>query len=139
MRNNCFFLLILLVSCGSKESFQPTFPIPIKDYYYSKSGNQLIFTIEFENEIPTKLSLENLYFQGQKLVQQETKSNQVQFKIDSKPFVLDGETSNEYGNQPPLSQNLPFKIALSEAVLTYKMNNQVQHYKFKNVVERANL
>jgi hypothetical protein len=134
-----FFVITVLffVSCASKESFQQTFPIPIKDYFFSQVGNQTVFTIEFEKEIPTTIVFENLYFRGQKLIQQETKSNQVYFKIDSQPFVLDSETSNEYGNQPPLEQNLPFNLTPAEAVLTYKINNQVQHYKFKKVVEKA--
>jgi len=131
-------ILLFLVGCASKEAFQSQFPIPIKEYFYSKVGNQCVFTIEFETAIPAALTFESIYFQGQKLIQQETKSNQVQFKIDSKAFVLDADVLNEYGNQPPLEQNSPFNLTPSQAVLIYKINNQVQQYKFKNVVERAN-
>jgi hypothetical protein len=138
MKNVSILVLFFVLSCAPKESFQQTFAIPIKDYFYSKVGNQRVFTIEFETAIPAALTFESIYFQGQKLIQQETKSNQVQFKIDSKAFVLDADVLNEYGNQPPLEQNSPFKLTPSQAVLIYKINNQVKQYKFKNVTERAN-
>ena len=127
-----------MFGCAPKESFQQTFPIPIKDYYFSKSGNQLVFTIEFEKAIPSTFVFEKLYFRGKTATNPELKSNQVQFKIDTKALVLDGETANEFGNQPQLEQNLPFNLTPTEAVLTYKINDQVQYYKFKKVIERAN-
>ncbi|MDD2984958.1 hypothetical protein [Flavobacterium sp.] len=138
MRKIFVLIVLFLVSCAPKESFQQTFPIPIKDYFYSKSENQLVFTVEFEKAIPSTFVFEKLYFRGKTATNPELKFNQVQFKIDTKALVLDGDVSNEYGNQPPLEQNLPFNLTPAEAVLTYKINNQVQHYKFKKVVERAN-
>ena len=138
MQKISVLLLLLILSCGPKESFQQTFPIPIKDYSYSKIGNQLIFTIEFENEIPSSLLFKTLYFQNQALTQQEIKPNQDQFKAASKTMILESNPINEYGNEPPLKTNLPFNLAISEAVLVYKFKKKVQHYKFRNVVEKAN-
>ena len=113
-------VVLLVVSCAPKESFQQTFPIPIKEYFYSKVGNQLIFTIEFENEIPASLTFEMLNFQSQKLADYVITSKKVQFKSESKSIVLEANLTS------------------SEAILVYKMDNKVQQYKFRNVVEKSN-
>lgn len=139
MKKASVLLVLLMLCCAPKESFQQTFPIPIKDYFYSKSGNQLVFTIKFENDIPSSLYFESLYFQGNKATNPELKANYVQFKMDVNSLLLNNDAPKEYGNQPPIKQNLPFKIMPSEAVLGYKLNNQIKYYKFNKVKEKANI
>ncbi len=138
MRKIFVLTVLFLVSCASKESFQQTFPIPIKDYFYSKVGNQLVFTIDFENEIPNSIQFDTLYFKGAIATNPELKPKQVQFKMTSQPLVLDADASKEYGNQPPLLQKTPYNLTTTEAVVTYKINKQLQQYKFRNVEERSN-
>ena len=138
MKNLSIFVLLILVGCSPKETFQTQFPIPIADYYYEINGNKTHFIIEFQQPIPNEIKVEKLYFLNQyeaiKML-----SNQKAEAIFIKPdLILDANTEEEYGNQAPIPQKQRFQINYTEAVLEFTQNNKIKHYKFTNITEKSN-
>ena len=66
MKKTIWFLILVLVSCNSKDVFQQEFPLPIADYYFSANGNQTVFRIELKQPISDAIEIQNLYFRNQK-------------------------------------------------------------------------
>ena len=138
MKNYSILVLLFLMGCASKKTFQTQFPIPISDYFYEVKGNQTHFMIEFQQPIPNEIKLEKLYFRNQTAVIKMI-SNQKAEAVFIKPdLILDANPEKEYGNQPPIPQKQRFQLNSTEAVLEFTQNGKIKHYKFTNVVEKSN-
>jgi hypothetical protein len=138
MKSFSIIVVLILVGCASKETFQTQFPIPISDYFYEVKGNQTYFLIEFQQSISEDIKLEKLYFRNQK-TEIKMISNQKAEAIFIKPdLILDANPENEYGNQPPIPQKQRFQLNSNEAVLEFTQNGKINHYKFINITEKSN-
>lgn len=138
MRNFLIIIVLILVGCASKETFQTQFPIPICDYFYEVKGNKTHFIIEFQQPISNEIKLEKLYFRNQ-IAEIKMISNQKAEAVFIKPdLILDANPENEYGNQPPIPQKQRFQLNSTEAVLEFTQNGKIKHYKFTNITEKSN-
>lgn len=138
MKSFSIIVVLILVGCASKETFQSQFYIPIADYFYQINGNKTHFVIEFQQSILEDLKFEKLYFRNQ-TAKIKMISNQKAEAVFTKPdLILDANPEKEYGNQPPIPQKQRFQLNSTEAVLEFTQNGKIKHYKFTNVAEKSN-
>lgn len=138
MKSFSIIIVLILVGCASKETFQTQFPIPISDYFYQINGNKTHFVIEFQQSILEEIQLEKLYFRNQTAEIKLISSQKVEAVFFKPDLILDVNPENEYGNQPPISQKQRFQLNSNEAVLEFIQKGKIKHYKFTNVTEKSN-
>jgi len=138
MRKIIWFLILILVSCNSKDVFQQEFPLPIADYYFSTNGNQTVFTIVLKQPISDAIEMQNLYFRNQKATVKMISENTFDAVFNKPDLILDADSTQESENQPPLKDTIPFQIKPNEAVLEYKHKGKTSYFLFSNVVEKSN-
>ncbi|WP_026709749.1 hypothetical protein [Flavobacterium filum] len=138
MKNLSFIVLLILLSCAPKDTFQSQFPVPILEYFYEVIGNQTHFIIEFKEVVPVEIRLQKLYFRNNES-QIEMTSNRKAIVVFSKPdIILDENPEKEFGNQPPNLKQPRFQLKVSEAIVEYKENGKIKHFKLTNVNEKSN-
>lgn len=138
MKKLSFIVLLILLGCAPKDTFQSQFPVPILEYYYEVIGTQTHFIIEFKEVVPEAIQLQKLYFRN-KEGQVEMISNQKVKVVFSKPdIILDENPEKEFGNQPPNLKQPRFQLKASEAIVEYKENGKIKHFKLTNVNEKSN-
>lgn len=138
MKSFSIIVLIILLGCVSKETFQTKFPIPISDYHYEINGNKTHFIIEFQQPIPNEIKLEKLYFQNQYEAIKMLSNQKAEVVFIKPDLILDANPENEYGNQPTIPEKQQFQLNSTEAVLEFIQNGKIKHYKFTNVAEKSN-
>ena len=138
MKKTVWFLILVLVSCNSKDVFQQEFPMPIADYFYSIKGNQTVFTIELKQPISEAIEMQTMYFRNQKASVKEISKNTFAATFSKPDLVMDVDPKEEAVNQPPIIKEFPFQLKPTEAVLEYKHKGKTKRYLFSNVVEKSN-
>lgn len=138
MKSFSIIVVLILVGCASNETFQTQFPIPIVDYFYEIKGNQTYFVIEFQQSISEDIKLEKLYFRNQTAKIKMISSKKAEAVFIKQDLILDANSENEYGNQPPIKEKQRFQLNLNEAVLEFTQNGKIKHYKFTNITEKSN-
>ncbi|MBN8565881.1 MAG: hypothetical protein J0M25_03965 [Flavobacteriales bacterium] len=138
MKNFAIIFLLILFGCAPKDTFQSQFPVPILEYYYEVIGNHTQFIIEFKEVVPEAIQLQKLYFRNNES-QIEMISDQKAKVVFSKPdIILDENPEKEFGNQPPNLKQPRFQLKASEAIVEYKENGKIKHFKLTNVNEKSN-
>ena len=138
MKKTIWFLILVLVSCNSKDVFQQEFPLPIADYYFSANGNQTVFRIELKQPISDAIEMQNLYFRNQKATVKMISEDTFDVIFTKSDLILDADSTMESVNQPPIKETIPFQIKSNEAVLEYKHKGKTNYFLFSNVVEKSN-
>ena len=138
MKKTFWFLILILVSCNSKDAFQQEFPMPISDYYYSTNGNQTVFRIELKQPISEAIEMQTMYFRNQKASVKEISKNTFAATFSTPDLVMDFDPKEEAVNQPPIIKEIPFLLKPTDAVLEYKHKGKMKRYLFSNVVEKSN-
>jgi hypothetical protein len=138
MTKTVWFLILVLVSCNSKDVFQQEFPLPIAHYYYSTKGNQTVFTIELKQPISEAIEMQTMYFRNQKAAVKEITKNTFTATFSTPDLVMDVDPKEEAVNQLPIVKEIPFQLKPTDAVLEYKHKGKIKRYLFSNVVEKSN-
>ncbi|HBI00240.1 MAG TPA: hypothetical protein PLL09_08250 [Flavobacterium sp.] len=138
MKSYSIIVLLILLGCASKETFQTQFPISISDYFYQIKGNQTHFVIEFQQSISEDIKLEKLYFRNQTAAIKMISGKKAEAIFIKPDLILDANPENEYGNLPPIPQKQRFQLNSNEAVLEFTQNGKIKHYKFTNITEKSN-
>jgi hypothetical protein len=138
MTKTVWFLILVLVSCNSKDVFQQEFPLPIAHYYYFTKGNQTVFTIELKQPISEAIEIQTMYFRNQKASVKEISKNKFEATFSKPDLVMDVDLKEEAVNQPPIIIEIPFQLKPTDAVLEYKHKGKIKRYLFSNVVEKSN-
>ena len=138
MKNYSILVLLFLMGCASKKTFQTQFPIPISDYFYEVKGNQTHFMIEFQQPIPNEIKLEKLYFRNQTAVIKMISNQKAEVIFVKSDLIFDANPEREYGNQTPIQEKQRFQLNLNEAVLEFTQKGKIKLYKFTNVTEKSN-
>ncbi len=148
-------LLSLFTNCGSaqqKNSQSPQFdekaPFTIKKASYQNiiggipGSSQTNVTIEIISNSSQKIEFDSIYF-NQKiqpinvLISGEKKLISNSFFKNTpqrKDLIMDIDPKREMGNTvPEIKQNIPFKLADSECVISYKVDGEKRYYRMKNL------
>lgn len=141
------FLLILNVSCSSKKEVNTQLPYEIESVYFQKwmggqeqTGSGINFYIQFKNPLPENKTLAKLYFQNKEGFFDKQDETHYTVRFYSKPqnqdLILDGDSTNEYGNKAPEITQPKFELQPNEAVLEFHNGNEIQHYKIVDIKEK---
>lgn len=136
MKKGVFFLFLIVVGCGSKETFQHKFPIPFSEYYYTISDNQTHFVIQFEQPIPDEIELQQLFFRNQNVNIKSLSKVKFEAVFVNSDLILDADSNQESVNQPPINQSKSFQLKPNQAVLEYKQKGITKQYLLSNVEEK---
>ncbi len=139
-----FFILfgIFTVSCNSnKPVFEenPPFKVQAASYQYwlagvQEAGRGIHIELNF-SEIGQGVSIENIYFRGQKHLLIQDKNDQKTFRASytfppKEDVILDSDSVMEMDNpRPALDNEYPFHLKPDEAVIAYAKNGKTVHYK----------
>lgn len=146
---NVILLLLLQLSCCNKLAIQETttFPVKIKEVYYQNwvagvrgGGSGTNFHIEFEQQLPKDITLNQLYFRGKKDAVQK---NGETLYVVAFHGTANLERGEELSSDAPPSEVKkvvpPISISDDEAVLEFTQNGKRKLYKIKNVTEKEML
>lgn len=141
------FLILAIISCSSKKEISTQLPYEIEFVYFQKwiggqeqTGIGINFYIQFKNPLPENTTLAKLYFQGKEGFFDKEDETHYTARFYSKPqnqeLIMDGDSTNEYGNKAPEITQPRFELQLNEAILEFHNGNQIQHYKIVDIKEK---
>jgi len=142
-----FCIAVSMTFCASKNNTQTDFPQKPSAVYFQKwiggrpeTGGGTHFYIEFAKPLSKAIQLKKVYFQQQEAAIE---------KVDDKKYVanfispdqksdliMNGETSQEYGNKAPEMQQPKFDLKPDEAVIEYTYKQKKRFYKISNIKEK---
>lgn len=146
---NIILLLLLQLSCCNKLAYQETstFPVKIKEVYFQNwvagvrgGGSGTNFHLEFEQELPTDIILNQVYFRGNKAVVQKNSETQYVIAFHGTANLRNNEEL--VSDVPPVEVKkieAPIPISDDEAVLEFTQKGKLKHYKIKNVTRKEML
>lgn len=142
-----FFLIIGLTSCSSQQEVKTNLPWETESVYFQrwiggqeKTGTGINFYLKFYEQFPPNFHLKKVYFRNQEA--NFIKENEITFvaRFYQKPInsdiILDGNTSNEYSNNPPEIIKSKFDLKDNEAILEFEKDNKIQFFKINSVKEK---
>jgi hypothetical protein len=124
-----------------------TFPVKIKEVYYQNwvagvrgGGSGTNFHIEFEQQLPKDIMLNQLYFRGNK---DSVQKNSESLYVVAFKGTANLEKGEELSSDAPPSEVKkivpPISISDDEAVLEFTQKGKRKLYKIKNVTEKEML
>lgn len=137
---------LFLVSCNSQKISKT---INSDDYqsaeqpYYQEwtggapnSGSGV--TLYFPTSIMEGHTLKAVYFRGMenniaRFISNDKQMLVSRFQFPLVPYNMDVNSQNEYGNQPPELEEIPFKLLDNEAVIAFEANGKTKYVKITNI------
>ncbi|WP_268848407.1 hypothetical protein [Flavobacterium aestivum] len=120
------------------------FPQQIAEVYYQRcKGDSVVietrFNIRFKKPLSANIQLQKIYFHYQE-AGFELKPNTIYVayfysKSSKQDYIMDSDSTKEYGNKPPLIAKPKFDLKANEAVVKYLKNGKTYYYKITNVKE----
>lgn len=142
-----FFLIIGFTSCSSQQEVKTNLPWKIESVYFQKwiggqerTGSGINFYLKFSEPFSPNFHLKKVYFRNQEanfIKENETTfTARFYYKPTNSDLILDGKTSNEYGNNPPEITKSRFDLKDNEAILEFEQDNKYHFYKINSVKEK---
>lgn len=142
-----FFLIIGLTSCSSQQEVKTNLPWKIESVYFQKwiggqekTGSGINFYLIFKESFSPNFHLKKVYFRNQEAnfikENKTTFTARFYYKSTNSDLILDGKTSNEYGNNPPEILKSKFDLKDNEAILEFEQDNKTHFYKISSVKEK---
>jgi hypothetical protein len=145
------FLTIVMASfskCSSAPKLQKEAPTTFGKVYFERwvsgmaqgpSGTTLFIEVKDDN-----VKLDSVYFRGQGTKLEVDKSSNLRYigKFTSKSTekidrIMSSDPKQEYGNKPPkMPVKIPFDLAASECVVSYKINGKTKYFKLIDIAEK---
>jgi hypothetical protein len=141
-----FFLIIGLTSCSSQKEIKGL-PWKTDEVYYQNwvggqelTGSGTNFYIRFNAPFPAKVFIKKVYFHGKEANFEQRGNLTFVAYFYQKPrnseLILEGKTSNEYGNKAPEIIKPKFDLKDNEAILEFEQDNKIHFYKISNIKEK---
>lgn len=138
-------LVVLLVGCSKKLSFESQDKTGIKEAYYQQwtsgargggSGLSIYIILENADTLETQnIELEGIYFQKYYSSLKETGKNKFQGHIKTNEGTLKvGDIDNDIEKTPEqkeLEKDIPFNLSNDEAVISFTEKGKLKYYKLK--------
>lgn len=152
MKYSYLILLLFLSSCNSykisKTVSSTDFTAEEQPYYEEftggAAGTVTGVTLYFPTSIIEGHQLIAVYFQG--LENNRAKFTSVNKQMLVSRFNFPGTRDNssldpkdEYGNEPPKLEKLPFELLNNEAVIAYDVDGKIKYTKLQNITQKESI
>lgn len=131
---NCLVLTMFLSQCAS-VTVKKNIPFTVKNAIYNSTTKELL--VEFSSK--KNIDFQELFYNHQKTKAVVTKNKVSSYisgtfqKVLLQDLNLHSNAKKEFGNKPTTTEKIPFELKENEAIITYKVNNEVKHYRIKKV------
>lgn len=133
--------MAIFISCAGSK-IQEKAPAQFEKAFYEEQGDFINLYLPVTAIQANRISLDSVYFRGRKaaLKQDERQPGMysAKFNTGKEDMILSSDPREEYKNKlPETPVEVPFKIRESEAILVFKENDEVKHYKISGILNRG--
>ncbi len=152
MRYSILIIAIMLTSCNSqkisKTISSKEFQLEEQPYYEEWSGGApgsgSGVTLYFPTSVIEGHTLKAIYFQGMENNIANFISNDKQmlvsrFKYPYTDLNMSENNGNEYGNEPPQLEDIPFKLMDNQAVIAFEAKGKLTYIQLNNIVQKESI
>ena len=143
------FTIMGLSSCANGKKLQEEAPVALQEVYYithraqdDSNAQRLNLYLPVGEFNQQELQLDSVYFRGRRaelLPSDEGPGIYVAyFEIPGKDrdFVMHADPKEEFGNQAPILEKMPFELKKDEAAVLYIRNGEKAYFRIRGITER---
>lgn len=143
-------IIFIFTNCSTAQKLQKTAPIILGEVYSQSwvagvkgGGSGINLFIPVLGELPQNMQFDSVYFRGRASKLELATTNPVlyvgrfteKFK-QNQDIIMSIDPMEEYGNQLPTQQKIPFDLKETECVVSYKESKDTKYFKIDNIIEK---